>query len=132
MNALILLASIFFLSFTLCDVIVTVTHPHAITVTYDPVLKTVLPPSPQNNQSQYADEDSDIKQQQIQSDEEDKVQGKVNAKATGSPVSTRSGSSSNLSSKASGASTDANSAFQMNLTFAIGTAIAVVLAATIF
>jgi hypothetical protein len=132
MNALIYLSTVFLLlSVTLSDVIVTVFHPHAVTVTYDPVLNTVLPPSPpQNHGGDYQQQQHKEQGSDSQYDQEEDKDGKVNAKATAS-ISSRS-RSTNLSSKATGATTDANSAFQMNLTFAIGTALAVVLAATIF
>lgn len=125
MKLLIWLITLFFSSFTLGDVIVTVTHPVAVTLTYDPVLGTVLPLSPTTgSDGDQTGDSSDMIQQQD-------LDGRVNAKAT---ASIRSKTTFFTSGKASatGATTDVSSAFRISLPFAFGTAAAVILAAIVF
>lgn len=125
MKLIIWLITLFLSSFTLGDVIVTVTHPVAVTLTYDPVLGTVLPPSPTTgSDSDQAGDSPDTVQQQD-------LDGRVNAKGT---ASIRSKTTFFTSGKASatGATTDASSAFRISLPFAFGTAAAIILAAIVF
>lgn len=124
MNILFLTLSLFLSSFVLSDVIVTVTHPVAVTLTYDPVLGSVLPYVPTVT-SEQSDESHNMLEQQ------EDLEGKVNAKAT---ASTRSNTTLLTSGKynATGATTDVSSAFKMSLPFAFGTVAAIILAAIVF
>lgn len=128
MKLLFLAISLFFSNFIFCDVIVTVTHPIPVTLTYDPVLGTVLPPSPTTlSEGDSETSRDDNAPDMIQQDSD----GKVNAKAT---ASNRSKTTLFTSGKATvtGATTDVNSAFRMSLPFAFGTAAAIILAAIVF
>ena len=124
MNLLFLIISLFFSSFALSDVIVTVTHPVAVTLTYDPVLGSVLPHVPTVTSEQFDNAPDMVEQQED-------LEGKVNAKATASIRSNSTRLTSGKSS-ATGATTDVSSAFKMSLPFAFGTVAAIILAAIVF
>lgn len=138
MNVLFFLISLFFTNKALSDVIVTVTHVNPVTVTYDPVLGRIIPPSPS-----YDSEGNDIKADEATGEVEtnnvnvDDRDGKVNAKATSSLTKIKSslkstGLSKTASTFSTGATTDASSAFRMSLPFAFGTVAAIILAAIVF
>lgn len=128
MNLLFLVISLFFGNFVKSDVIVTVTHPVPVTLTYDPVLGSVLPHVPTVSSDISSDNDPEMISQQEQ---EDNTDGKVNAKATASIRSKTTMFTSGKTS-ATGATTDASSAFKMSLPFAFGTVAAVIMAAIVF
>ena len=126
MNFLFLIISLLFSSFIHGDVIVTVTHPVPVTLTYDPILGSVLPHVPTVTSDGIKNSDSiDMAGQQ------EDTEGRVNAKAT---ASTRSRTTLFTSGKtnATGATTDASSAFKMSLPFAFGTVAAIIMAAIVF
>lgn len=125
MKLLFWVISLFFSRFALSDVVVTVTHPVPVTLTYDPILGSVLPPSPTSgSNNDQTDDSADIMQQQD-------LDGRVNAKATAS-IRSKTTLFSTGKASATGATTDVNSAFRMSLPIAFGTAAAVILAAIVF
>ena len=137
MNVLIFLISLFFTTTVISDVIVTVTHPIPVTVTFDPALGRIIPPS-----SGYDSEGNPIEahklsgETEMSSAKEDR-DGKVNAKATSSLTKIKTSlKSTSLSRTAStlptDATTDVNSAFRMSLPLAFGTVAAIILAAIVF
>lgn len=132
MNLLIFLISLFLTSNVLSNVIVTVTHPHAVTVTFDTVLGRIIPPSSAGGFSQdqldYAIEGTGTYSVSLSED----LEGKVNAKATASLTKVKSSMKSIASTLPTDATTDVNSAFKMSLPFAFGTAAAIILAAIVF
>ena len=95
--------------------IVTVIHPNAVTVTFDPVAGKII----ESTQIQLKEKEDSSTSEIF------KTEGKVNAKATISVPS-----QSILST--GGVTTDVNSAFRMSLPFAFGTAAAVILAVILF
>lgn len=132
MNLLLLIISLFFNNFVLCDVVVTVTHPVPVTLTYDPVLGSVLPHVPtiaSDINSENATEPELVSQQE-QEDSLD-MEGRVNAKATAS-IRFKTTMFSTGKTSATGATTDSSSAFKMSLPFAFGTVAAIVMAAIVF
>lgn len=125
MNLLFLIISLFFSSSVSSDVIVTVTHPVPVTLTYDPVLGSVLPHVPTVTSEDSGNAPEMVEQQ------DDQEGGGVNAKATASIRSKTTMFTSGKSS-ATGATTDASSAFKMSLPFAFGTVAAIIMAAIVF
>lgn len=145
MNFLFLLVSLIFSKIVLSSgvVVVTVTHPHPITVTYDPIAGRIIPPSPASGEGNYNNGNNEVTENFDDKFidkifESNDLNGKVNAKATiASSTGTKTTSMRSTSIKSStgmstDATTDSNSAFRMSLPFAFGTAAAVILAAIVF
>lgn len=139
MNILVFLISLFFTSHVLSNAIVTVTHPNPVTVTYDPALGRIIPPSSgfdsagNSIEIEADDATGDTEMNNIKEDRD----GKVNAKATSSLTKVKSsikstGLSKTASTLPTDATTDVNSAFRMSLPFAFGTVAAIILAAIVF
>ena len=139
MNLLVLLISLFFTSNVL-SVIVTVTHPNPVTVTYDPVLGRIIPPSSgydSAGNSNSIEVNDDVSGETEMNNTKEDRDGKVNAKATSSLTKIKSSIKSTAHSKTAStmptdATTDVSSAFRMSLPFAFGTVAAIVLAAIVF
>jgi len=137
MNLLIFLISLFFTSNVLSNVIVTITHPNPVTVTFDPALGRIISPSSgydsAGNSIEADNATGDFEMNDIKEDGD----GKVNAKATSSLTKVKSsirstGLSKTASTLPTNATTDVNSAFRMSLPFAFGTVAAIILAAIVF
>jgi hypothetical protein len=115
MNILACILSLLLANFACAQVIVTVIHPTPVTVMYDPALDTVYPVSTPSAGSNVPD--------QVLSAQD--ADGSFHARAT-------SRFSVKYTTFPTGATTDVNSAFGMNVPFVFGTVAAFILAAIIF